>query len=129
MFPRNFEFSQTSTSVYITVWKHGKCFLFLKDITSCLRRQNNFAYFCYELMDFLGVFFSIAGFYFSCHVAAFISPLWLEISNFLSYYNIKANMLGASTDLCQNAAFSLPLVARDLPTIRRSFSLRCNLVS
>ena len=26
----NFSFSQTSTRVSITVWKHGKCFLFLK---------------------------------------------------------------------------------------------------
>ena len=28
----NFSFSQTSTRVSITVWKHGKCFLFLKHI-------------------------------------------------------------------------------------------------
>ena len=36
MFPRNFELSQTFTSVSITVWKRGKCFLLLKDIMSCL---------------------------------------------------------------------------------------------
>ena len=29
VFPRYFEFSQTSTSISITVSKHGKCFLFL----------------------------------------------------------------------------------------------------
>ena len=29
MFPPHFSFSQTSTGVFITRWKHGTCFLFL----------------------------------------------------------------------------------------------------
>jgi len=30
VFPQHFSFSQTSTRVSVTRWKHGKCFLFLK---------------------------------------------------------------------------------------------------